>query len=183
MVAEEELGVTPPLGFFDPLGFMESQPQNFERRRAVERKHGRRRHGRCCWHARAQRGPRVPRLPSSPPARRSARPGITFASIPDGYAGLFSLPPSASCRSCSSAASWRPPSGRASDYSGNYGTGYPFGDLSDPEVRAFKLNLELNQGRAAMLGIFAANLQEGIQGQTLAEHIASGGKILVPGLF
>ena len=71
----------------------------------------------------------------------------------------------------------------ASEYSGNYGTGYPFGDLSDPEVRAFKLNLELNQGRAAMLGIFAANLQEGIQGQTLAEHIASGGKILVPGLF
>ena len=34
-----------------------------------------------------------------------------------------------------------------------------------------------------MLGIFAANIQEGIQGQTLAEHIAAGGKILVPGLF
>ena len=71
----------------------------------------------------------------------------------------------------------------ASEYSGNYGTGYPFGDLSDPEVRAFKLNLELNQGRAAMMGIFAANIQEGIQGQTLAEHIAAGGKILIPGLF
>ena len=46
-----------------------------------------------------------------------------------------------------------------------------------------QLDMEINQGRAAMLGIFGAMLQEGLQGQTLAEHIASGGKILIPGLF
>jgi len=70
----------------------------------------------------------------------------------------------------------------ASDYSGNYGTGY-LGNTLEGEELKFKLDMELNQGRAAMLGIFGAMIQEGIQGQTLAEHIASGGKILIPGLF
>eukprot|EP00541_Cyclophora_tenuis_P004805 CAMPEP_0116564718 /NCGR_PEP_ID=MMETSP0397-20121206/13482_1 /TAXON_ID=216820 /ORGANISM="Cyclophora tenuis, Strain ECT3854" /LENGTH=86 /DNA_ID=CAMNT_0004091379 /DNA_START=62 /DNA_END=318 /DNA_ORIENTATION=+ len=40
-VSELELGVTEPLGVYDPLGWLESQPESFERRRAVERKHGR----------------------------------------------------------------------------------------------------------------------------------------------
>merc|ERR1719221_2063011 len=40
-VNELELGVTEPLGVFDPLGWLESEPEAFERRRAVERKHGR----------------------------------------------------------------------------------------------------------------------------------------------
>ena len=41
MVDELELGVTEPLGVFDPLGWLDSEPESFERRRAVERKHGR----------------------------------------------------------------------------------------------------------------------------------------------
>ncbi len=40
-VSEIELGVTEPLGVYDPLGWLESEPEAFERRRAVERKHGR----------------------------------------------------------------------------------------------------------------------------------------------
>ena len=40
-VNELELGVTEPLGVFDPLGWLETEPEAFERRRAVERKHGR----------------------------------------------------------------------------------------------------------------------------------------------
>eukprot|EP00957_Ditylum_brightwellii_P005904 448047-Ditylum_brightwellii.AAC.1 len=40
-VSELELGVTEPLGVYDPLGWLESEPEAFERRRAVERKHGR----------------------------------------------------------------------------------------------------------------------------------------------
>ena len=40
-VNELEIGVTDPLGVFDPLGWLETQPESFERRRAVERKHGR----------------------------------------------------------------------------------------------------------------------------------------------
>ena len=34
-----------------------------------------------------------------------------------------------------------------------------------------------------MLGIFGALIQEGIQGETLAEHIANGGAIIVPGII
>merc|ERR1711956_140131 len=40
-VSEVELGVTEPLGVYDPLGWLATQPESFERRRAVERKHGR----------------------------------------------------------------------------------------------------------------------------------------------
>merc|ERR1719359_927070 len=40
-VNELDLGVTEPLGVFDPLGWLDSEPEAFERRRAVERKHGR----------------------------------------------------------------------------------------------------------------------------------------------
>jgi len=41
MENELELCVTEPLGVFDPLGWLETEPEAFERRRAVERKHGR----------------------------------------------------------------------------------------------------------------------------------------------
>ena len=40
-VNELDLGVTEPLGVYDPLGWLETEPESFERRRAVERKHGR----------------------------------------------------------------------------------------------------------------------------------------------
>merc|ERR1719168_25031 len=40
-VNELEIGVTEPLGVFDPLGWLDTEPEAFERRRAVERKHGR----------------------------------------------------------------------------------------------------------------------------------------------
>ena len=41
MANELELVVTEPLGVFDPLGWLETEPEAFERRRAIERKHGR----------------------------------------------------------------------------------------------------------------------------------------------
>ena len=40
-VNELEIGAVAPLGVFDPLGWLDSEPEAFERRRAVERKHGR----------------------------------------------------------------------------------------------------------------------------------------------
>ena len=41
MEKELELGVTEPLGVFDPLGWLETKPEAFEQRCAVEHKHGR----------------------------------------------------------------------------------------------------------------------------------------------
>merc|ERR1719310_2600681 len=40
-VDESVIGVQAPAGFFDPLDYCTTQPESFERRRAVERKHGR----------------------------------------------------------------------------------------------------------------------------------------------
>jgi len=40
-VDESVIGVRAPAGFWDPLDFSATQPEGFERRRAVERKHGR----------------------------------------------------------------------------------------------------------------------------------------------
>merc|ERR1719258_902803 len=40
-VDESVIGVQAPAGFWDPLDFSATQPEGFERRRAVERKHGR----------------------------------------------------------------------------------------------------------------------------------------------
>jgi len=183
MVAEEELGVTPPFGLVDPLGWMDTQPQNFERRRAVERKHGRVAMMAVVGMLVHNAGIEFPGYLSLPGSPLGTPEGITFSSIPDGFSGLFSLPPFGLVQILLFCGIIETSIWPASEYSGNYGTGYPFGDLSDPEVRAFKLNLELNQGRAAMLGIFAANFQEGLQGQTLAEHIASGGNVFIPGVF
>ena len=44
---------------------------------------------------------------------------------------------------------WMP----ASKYDGDYGVGYFGTDIKDPEEKARKLNVELNNGRAAMMGI------------------------------
>ena len=41
MKHELEMGITEPLGVFYPLGWLETGPETFEQRRAVERKHGR----------------------------------------------------------------------------------------------------------------------------------------------
>ena len=36
-----DLGVTEPLGVYDPLGWIKTEPKSFERRCAVEHNHGR----------------------------------------------------------------------------------------------------------------------------------------------
>jgi len=43
--------------------------------------------------------------------------------------------------------------------------------------------MEINQGRAAMLGIFGAMVGEAVTGQTLAEQVAAKNMGIFSGLF
>jgi len=74
----------------------------------------------------------------------------------------------------------------ASDYSGDYGTGYgrPFvPNVLEGDELKYKLDLEINQGRAAMMGIMGAMVGEAVTGQTLAEQIAANNLGLFSSLF
>jgi len=175
MVNELEIGVTAPLGVFDPFNQLTLYPEKFERRRAVERKHGR-------IAMVAVVGMLVHNAGIELPGMLSISENVAFSDIPDGFAGLFSVPTLGLLQiilfiGFMEGAVWP-----ANDYTGDYGTGY-LGKTLEGEALKNKLDLELNQGRAAMMGITGAMIQEGIQGETLAEHIANGGKFILPGLL
>merc|ERR1719436_1917908 len=145
-VNELELGVTEPLGVFDPLGWLDSEPEAFERRRAVERKHGR-------IAMVASLGTIVHNNHIVFDGYISPSNDLKFSDIPTGIKGLFALPTAGLWQIIALCGfvelTWWP----ASQYDGDYGVGYFGNDILDPEEKARKLNAELNNGRAAMLGV------------------------------
>ena len=139
-VNELELGSTEPLGVFDPLGWMETEPESFERRRAVERKHGR-------IAMAAVVGNIVHNNHIVFDGYISPSNDLKFSDVPTGIDGLFSIPTTGLVQIIAFVGfvemSWLP----ASNYSGDYGIGYFGGDIFDPEEKARKLNAEINNGR------------------------------------
>jgi hypothetical protein len=180
---DPSLGVTAPLGLYDPLGWLDPAKDpaskfatfhaNFERRRAVERKHGR-------VAMAAVVGMLFHNAGIEFPGYLSKEMGIRFSDIPDGMMGLFSVPLAGITQIFFFAGVCELAIWPASNYSGNYGTGYgrPFvpNFLEGDELK-YKLDMELNQGRAAMMGIMGALVGEAVTGQTLAEQVASGNLI------
>mmetsp|Transcript_34876 Transcript_34876/g.51113 ORF Transcript_34876/g.51113 Transcript_34876/m.51113 type:complete len:207 (-) Transcript_34876:210-830(-) len=172
-VSELELGATEPLGVFDPLGWMETEPESFERRRAVERKHGR-------IAMAAVVGMLFHNADIEFPGYLSKELGIRFADIPNGMNGLFSVPIAGISQIVFAIGVVELAIWPASDYSGDYGTGYgrPFvPNVLEGDELKYKLDMEINQGRAAMMGIMGALVGEAVTGQTLAEQYASGNLI------
>jgi len=166
-VSELELGVTEPLGVYDPLGWLASEPEAFERRRAVERKHGR-------VAMAAVVGNIVHNNHIVFDGYLSPSNNLKFSDVPTGIDGYKAIPTAGVAQILAFFAlvelAWMP----ASKYDGDYGVGYFGADIADPEEKARKLNVELNNGRAAMLGIIGNMVAECLTGQTMAEQYAAG---------
>mmetsp|Transcript_3601 Transcript_3601/g.8007 ORF Transcript_3601/g.8007 Transcript_3601/m.8007 type:complete len:207 (-) Transcript_3601:87-707(-) len=171
-VNELELGATPPLGFYDPLKYTEVMPESFERRRAVERKHGR-------IAMMAVVGTLVHTAHITFPGSITLDGSVPFSSIPDGVDGIRAVPAFGLLQILVGIGLMETITWPAANYSGDYGTGY-FGQTLEGEELTFKLNVELNNGRAAMMGILGSMVAECTTGQSLAERIADGGKLFIP---
>jgi len=167
MVNELELGVTEPLGVFDPLGWLETEPEAFERRRAVERKHGR-------VAMAAVVGVIVHNNHIVFDGYLSPSANLKFSDVPTGIDGIRTIPTAGLAQILAFFAlvelAWMP----ASKYDGDYGVGWFGADIKDPEEKARKLNVELNNGRAAMMGIMGNMVAEVLTGQTMYEQYAAG---------
>jgi len=166
---ENELGVQPPVGFWDPLGFTkDGNVDNFRRRRAVELKHGR-------LAMFAATGYIVPEYYKWP-GYISPSQEIKFEDIPHGLGAITKVP----------ILGWlqiglfighyegylmrQDPNRPPGDFFrfGFLGTGILGGpyNITDPEAKKQKLAAELANGRLAMFAIMAMLFQNGTVGTT-----------------
>lgn len=117
-VDEMIIGVQPPAGFYDPVGFVAKDgPEAFIRRRAVERKHGR-----VCMAAIT--GYIIHNADIEFPGYLSVSENLKFSDIPNGFKGIFTVPAAGLAQILAFIAlielAWWP----ASNYSGDYGCGF-----------------------------------------------------------
>jgi hypothetical protein len=156
MAFEDALGAQPPLGFFDPLGLLkDADEERFQRLRDVEIKHGRISMLAVLGHLTTTAGVHLP---------GEIAYGVPFSSIDNGLAGLFgehAVPQQGLCQLII--------------FIGAIDLG--FTNYAKPEVEAFcvgkmeeagwseqkqnaKRAIELNNGRAAQMGILALMVHE-----------------------
>ncbi|CAE8644245.1 unnamed protein product, partial [Polarella glacialis] len=164
---ENETGIQPPIGFFDPLGLAASgNAADFKRRREVELKHGR-------VSMFATIGFIVPEY-FRIPGFLSNYQGIKFAELPNGLAAITKVP----------ALGWfqiilfaglievNVYNEEQNNEPGNYGAGFlglrTVGimntGIKEPDLRKKKLNSELANGRLAMMAIIGMLFQDGLTG-------------------
>ena len=163
---EDELGAQAPLGFFDPFGMLSGDvtQERFDRLRYVEIKHGR-----ICQLAFL--GQVVTRAGIHLPGAINYA-GDSFDSYPNGVAALFgpnSIPTAGLVQMISTVgilecAFMRDIEGTGNEHVGDFRNGYiDFGwEDFDEEEKLSKRAIELNNGRAAMMGILGLMVHEEI---------------------
>lgn len=177
--ASQEIGVIDPLLFWDPIGFCDGcSKEEFDRRRAVELKHGR-----VCMFATI--GMVAPDLFGKWGGELSPSAGLKFADIPSGIAAVGKVPAEGWLQIVIFAgvlelfyfkdlAVGGPNLGQYGSEPGNFGTGYWGRKIQDPVERKNKLNIELANGRLAMVAFTAMAVQNFLTGQSTIDQIQSG---------
>jgi hypothetical protein len=161
---ENELGAQPPLGFFDPLGMLDEAGQaRFDRLRYVELKHGR-----ICQLAFL--GNIITRAGIHLPGAISLD-GTKFSDIGNGWAGSFEVPKDGALQILFFVGFlelfvMKDVTGEG-EFVGDFRNGaLDFGwDSFDEETKLSKRAIELNNGRAAMMGILGLMVHEQLGGE------------------
>lgn len=150
MSFENEIGVTRPLGLYDPLGLLKNADEaKFNRLRFVELKHGRISMLAVVGYLATKCGNRLP---------GEIAFGTKFSDIGDGFTALAQIPKAGLLQilffigllETSFMKAWIP-----GETVGDFRNGYiDFGwDSFSDEEKTRQYNAEINQGRAAMMGI------------------------------
>ena len=161
---ENELGAQPPLGFFDPLGLLDGADQErFDRLRYVEIKHGRIAQLAFLGQITTRAGFRLP--------GDIDYSGTKFADIGEGWAGSLQVPVAGALQILAfvgflELAVMKDIEGTGNEHVGDFRNGaLDFGwDTFDEETKLQKRAIELNNGRAAMMGILGLMVHEQLGG-------------------
>jgi hypothetical protein len=159
MAFENELGAQQPLGFFDPLGLVADGDQaKFDRLRYVEIKHGRVSMLAVAGYLIQEAGVRLP--------GDIDYSGTSFADIPNGFGAFAAIPTGGLVQlfifiGLLETSVMKDLTG-SSEFVGDFRNNYiDFGwDTFDEETKLKKRAIELNQGRAAQMGILALMVHE-----------------------
>ena len=151
MFSEGDIGVLPPLGVWDPLGYIDSR--DMRRYEEMEIKHGRAAMLGFTHVILTEAGLRFPGYLSD--GTFGGAP-IKFADVPAGAINTVLAIPGSSwaqiiclCGVLESGVFKQEPDREAGDIAPEWG---PWVRYDDPEAKTFKLNVERQNGRAAMLG-------------------------------
>ena len=155
---EDELGAQPPLGFFDPLGLVaDGDQEKFDRLRYVELKHGRISMLAVVGYLVAENGIRLP--------GDIDYEGLAFADVPNGFAAFNTIQGAGIAQIVAfigflELAVMKDITG--GEFVGDFrNDALDFGwDTFDEETKLQKRAIELNQGRAAQMGILALMVHE-----------------------
>ena len=156
---EDALGAQPPLGFFDPLGLVADGDQEyFDRLRFVELKHGRISMLAVVGYLTQEAGVRLPGTIDLS--------GKAFTDIPNGFAAFKEIPAGGLVQllffvGVLESSVMRDLTGTG-EFVGDFRNDYiDYGwDSFDGETQLKKRAIELNQGRAAMMGILGLMVHE-----------------------
>jgi hypothetical protein len=160
MAFEDAIGAQPPLGFFDPLGLVaDGDQEKFDRLRYVEIKHGRISMLAVVGYLVQEAGVRLP--------GDIDYSGLAFTDIPNGFAALSAIPKAGLCQllffiGVLEASFMKSVPDTGNEFVGDFRNGYiDFGwDSFDEDEKASKRGIELNNGRAAQMGILGLMVHE-----------------------